>query len=100
MLCVSPWWFLDVYSPASGHGLVGVAFMWCLMLCACAAARGRACSAAGPIQPYDLWDHLTLVYGWGCGLKLEVDQAGLPQAMALFWVLRFEKTQWVMAVWS
>ena len=48
--------FLDVYSFASGHGLVGVAFMWCLMLRACAATCGHTCSVAGG---GDAMDHAT-----------------------------------------
>ena len=44
----SPGWFLDVYSPVPGRAVVGVAFLRCLMSHACAAARGRPCSAAGP----------------------------------------------------
>ena len=48
--CASPWRFLDVYSPASGHGLVGLAFMRCIVLRACAAARSRTCSAAGTVR--------------------------------------------------
>ena len=66
--CGAPRRFRDVYSPASGHGFVGVAFLRCLVLRACAATRGRTSA----LQRAPFGDSVGSLNTWGGSLAPRV----------------------------